>query len=284
MASERLRRAAPTLLFGLSALALAVPARGEESDDDDSEADARAPLVSLPVPPVSVSKDGMIGIPAATFAMGSSDASSPPNERPPQLVTVKTFLIDRTEVTVGAYRACVTEGRCAAPKRSSATCTYERGDAELPVNCVTFSDADGFCRARSKRLPTEAEWELAARGPSLHAFPWGAAKPSCALAVTLLRDTTSKSCGGDGPTRVGTRPAGASPFGVLDMSGNVEEWVSDYYAEHRGGLAPRSGASRVLRGGGWLSWPSASRTTTRGYGSALEAGPNVGFRCARDAR
>jgi formylglycine-generating enzyme required for sulfatase activity len=82
---------------------------------------------------------------------------------------------------------------------------------------------------------------------------------------------------------VGSHPAGASVFGLQDMSGNVEEWTADWYVESLGpGPAPRAGAAHVLRGGGWLSQPTMSRTTSRNWGSALEAGPNVGFRCAKN--
>jgi len=99
----------------------------------------------------------------------------------------------------------------------------------------------------------------------------------------LLNEQSGKSCQ-PRPARVGSHPGGASVFGVMDMSGNVEEWTDDWYVESLGtGPAPRSGAAHVLRGGGWLSPPSMSRTTSRNWGSALEAGPNVGFRCARDA-
>jgi formylglycine-generating enzyme required for sulfatase activity len=100
--------------------------------------------------------------------------------------------------------------------------------------------------------------------------------------VTLINDQSGKSCA-PRPARVGSHPSGASIFGVQDMSGNVEEWTADWYSESVGaGPAPRAGAAHVLRGGGWLSPPSLSRTTTRDWGSAVEAGPNVGFRCARD--
>ncbi len=214
--------------------------------------------------------------------MGSVDRAAPPNERPPHVVTLKPFWIDRTEVTVGAYRACVTEGRCVVTPRTSAKCTYALGDAELPISCVRWIDADSFCRAKKKRLPSEAEWEFAARSTSKAIYPWGGTRSSCAAAATLMRDTTSLSCTGTRPSRVGTHASGASTLGVQDLSGNVEEWVEDYYAEHLAHVAPRAGSSRVLRGGGWLSTPSASRTTTRNWGSVVEAGPNVGFRCARD--
>jgi formylglycine-generating enzyme required for sulfatase activity len=97
-----------------------------------------------------------------------------------------------------------------------------------------------------------------------------------------VKDNSQRSCSGKGPSRVGAHPGGASPYGVLDLSGNVEEWVADWYTETVSEASPRAGASHVLRGGGWLSAPSRSRTTSRNWGSVQEQGPNVGFRCARD--
>ncbi len=173
-------------------------------------------------------------------------------------------------------------GACSKPARASATCTYDAGDPELPVSCVHWKDADAYCHFANKRLPTEREWEYAARGTFPTSFPWGTG-PSCTNAITLLNEQSGKSCL-PRPARVGSHPGGASVFGVQDMSGNVEEWTDDWYVEQLGtGPSPRSGAAHVLRGGGWLSPPSMSRTTSRNWGSALEAGPNVGFRCARDA-
>jgi formylglycine-generating enzyme required for sulfatase activity len=218
--------------------------------------------------------------------MGASaqDRTSAPNERPSHVETVPPFYMDKLEITVDAYRACVDKRACKAPEKSSALCTYELGDGLLPVSCVHWGDADTYCRSVGKRLPRESEWELAARGTAPSArFPWGPGAGGCNFAATLLHESTGRSCTGKRPSRVGTHLSGQSPYGVLDMSGNVEEWVSDFYVEHIAeGVAPRSGASRVLRGGGWLSPPSMTRATSRNWGSALEAGPNVGFRCAKD--
>jgi formylglycine-generating enzyme required for sulfatase activity len=246
--------------------------------DNPYEESAPKPVVRQPV----VARDGMLRLAGGRFVMGSSNQRAPANERPARAATVSPFWIDRTEVTVGAYRACVDAGVCSRPARASATCTFDAGDPELPVSCVHWRDADAYCRFAGKRLPSEREWEYAARGTAPTAFPWGAG-PSCANAVTLVNELSGKSCAAR-PARVGAHPSGASLFGVQDMSGNVEEWTADWYVESLGpGPAPRAGAARVLRGGGWLSAPSQSRTTSRDWGSALEAGPNIGFRCAKDA-
>jgi formylglycine-generating enzyme required for sulfatase activity len=225
----------------------------------------------------------MVRLPGGRFTSGTADPTSEPNERPPHAVVIAPFWLDRTEVTVGAYRACVEKHLCALPAKSSASCTYDLGEPDLPISCVHWRDADVYCRAIGKRLPREAEWEFGARGLSRSRYPWGGWSSGCGYAATLMTDATGRSCTKTRPAKVGTHPLGGSPFGILDMTGNVEEWTADWYAEKTAeGAEPRAGASHVLRGGGWLSWPRLSRTTSRNWGSALEAGPNVGFRCARD--
>jgi len=263
------------------------PARDDVEPDEPQGGSADNPYEEPKKGPALVKQtvvlqDGMLRLPGGRFTMGSTNLRAPANERPAHALTIAPFWIDRTEVAVAAYRACVDAGACPKPSRASATCTYDAGDPELPVSCVHWKDADAYCHFANKRLPTEREWEYAARGTFPTSFPWGTG-PSCTNAITLLNEQSGKSCQ-PRPARVGSHPGGASIFGVMDLSGNVEEWTDDWYVESLGtGPAPRSGAAHVLRGGGWLSPPSMSRTTSRNWGSALEAGPNVGFRCARDA-
>ncbi len=271
------------------ALLLSTVASAEDDPVDDEE-EERSSLPPVPSPePARVqriavpAKDGMLRLPGGRFTRGSSETDAAPNERPARVATVPPFWIDRTEVTVGAYRACVDRGACAVPSRTSTSCTYDLADPLLPVSCVPWASANAYCVAQGKRLPREVEWEFAARGTGAVRYPWGGSSPSCTTAVTLRHDATQRSCAKHSrPARAGTHPAGASVFGVLDLSGNVEEWVADFYAAHVSEFPPRAGASHVLRGGGWMSPPSASRTTSRSWGSTREAGPNVGFRCARD--
>ena len=290
--------AAIVVLPGVLGVALAqrgpVPQAAEQEDEvtpEESEpssvASASVSEASSAIPLASPSgsapgpREGMIRVPGAAFAMGSSDPKSPANERPRHVESVAPFWIDRTEVTVAAYRVCVEGHACAAPIRTSAWCTYDLGDARLPISCVHWRDAEAYCRSLGRRLPREAEWELAARGPKGDRYPWRSGVSSCYYAATMVNDTTGRACT-RGPTRVGGHPAGATPSGIQDLAGNLEEWVSDWYAENVSHGAPAAGASHVLRGGGWQSGPSQARGSARNWGSAAEAGPNVGFRCAKD--
>jgi formylglycine-generating enzyme required for sulfatase activity len=266
------------------------PSQMPEEEDPvapDDAGPAVDPALAAPTAPSASAAPGgdrgsMIHIAGATLAMGSADPKTPANEHPRHVETVAPFWIDATEVTVGAYRGCVDAHACAEPAKSSSWCTWSRGDAHLPVSCVHWKDAEAFCRDLGKRLPREAEWELAAAGPKGARYPWRGRTAGCPFAATMINDTTGRSCT-KGPSRVGTHPAGATPQGVQDLSGNLEEWTADWYVENLAQAgAPAAGASHVLRGGGWMSGPSSTRTTSRNWGSSIEAGPNVGFRCAKD--
>ncbi len=263
-----------------------------------------------PRPPAGCPQ-GMALVGGATFAMGSAaDAETPSDETPRHDVTVQAFCLDVTEVTVAAYAACK---ECDRPAR--ATVDFEgltpkgrdfesqfcngasRGDH--PVNCVDWHQAKAYCAAQGKRLPTEAEWELAARGKEGRTYPWGDAPPSaarlnacgaeCSRMLTERREAVGK---GPWPEMydeddaapqtapVGKYPAGASPAGVLDLAGNVWEWTESAYCPYDKDDCGDS--RRVLRGGGWDTTESQDVRAARRYPSAPTArGKSIGFRCAR---
>lgn len=259
----------------------------EEHGDEGEQEEESKPQLPPPrrhkrTPPRDAVVDGMLHVPAGRFVFGRRRGAGPKDERPTHEEAVRAFWMDRTEVTVGAFRACVNAGACTAPARTSAYCTFFAGDDALPINCVRFAAAEAFCAFRGARLPTEREWEYAAKGPREQRFPWGDLAPTCEVAATLRSDRTAKSCTGTLPARVASHPEGRGPFGHLDLAGNVEEWTADFYVEPLPAAPPRSGSSHVIRGGSWLLGPSYARTTARSAGSAMEAGPGVGFRCAKD--
>ncbi|MBI3245402.1 MAG: SUMF1/EgtB/PvdO family nonheme iron enzyme [Deltaproteobacteria bacterium] len=167
------------------------------------------------------------------------------DERPGRMVFLDAFAIDIYEVTVAAYRQCVEAGKCTAPN-TGGSCNWNTSDrAQHPINCVDWSQANAYCRWAGKRLPTEAEWEKAARGTDRRVYPWGNAW-----------DATKANVSTNGTVAVGSYPAGKSPYGALDMSGNVWEWTADWYADayyHNGPVknpkGPESGQVRSVRGG-----------------------------------
>lgn len=248
-----------------------------EHDDEQSAAQDESPT-SLPMTEVLPESSGMVRIPGGRFWFGPHGGKEPGREK-----TLHPYWLDRTEVSVGAYKACVAAGRCVLPERTSPYCSFDLGDDQLPIACVKHAAAAAFCAQRGARLPSEAEWEHAAKGRTERGFPWGDGKPSCQVAATLRGEHTAKSCTGGRPARVGSHPLGRSPFGIDDLAGNVEEWTADYWSEPRPLAPPEAGASFVLRGGSWLLGPGYARTSARSAGSAMEAGPGVGFRCAKSA-
>jgi formylglycine-generating enzyme required for sulfatase activity len=218
----------------------------------------------------------MIAIPSGEFAMGSRKGDD--DERPVHLVTVAAFAIDKTEVTVGAYRACVGTRAC-TPTGTGAYCNAIRAGTDLhPVNCVDWEQASAFCRFRQLRLPTEAEWEYAARGTDGRTYPWGETKP----ATQLCWDGPGSELGlgrRRGTCAVGTHASGRSAFGVDDMAGNVWEWTSDYYTPAYGEPPTEW---RVVRGGTWFGYDRADvRASLRFRQSHTARDYGVGFRCAK---
>jgi formylglycine-generating enzyme required for sulfatase activity len=210
------------------------------------------------------------------------------DEYPYHEVTLASFAIDRTEVTAEAYAECVSAGECSPPALTFGDrqpCANTSG--QQPVACVDWFQARDFCASIGKRLPTEAEWEKAARGTDGRMFPWGNDAPDCSRAHLGAPCPVSAE-----PLVVGSKPAGASPYGALDMAGNLFEWVSDWYgvayyvsspAENPPG--PATGTRRALRSSSSsFALEYGSRVSLRGP-DYLAATPDdtsnaIGFRCA----
>jgi len=233
----------------------------------------------------------MILIPAGTFQMGC-DAGNPgeacrEDELPLHTVYLDAFYINRTEVTNAQYEQCMAAGVCAPPRVSSSSAGAAAWVADAypnrPVVLVDWNMATTYCEWLGKRLPTEAEWEKAARGGSgTRVFPWGNQAPDCWRA-------NYNDCEGH-PVAVGSYSSGASPYGVLDMAGNVSEWVSDWWGRFYYGASPGSnptgpehGVYKVLRGGHYHDVGDQVRVAYRLSGwFPVGASDLIGFRCAAD--
>ncbi len=211
---------------------------------------------AVPISTQISSVDGMtmVYVPEGNFLMGSPDDVGDPDEHPQHTVYLDAYWIDQTEVTNAMYEKCVTAGACAAPSdNSSNTHGSYYGNSEFdsyPVIRVSWNQANAYCHWAGRELPTEAQWEKAARGTDGRTYPWGNQNPDSALA----------NYNGDvwDTTEVGSYSAGASPYGALDMAGNVWEWVMDWYDENyyanstnKNPTGPSSGTDRSLRGGSW---------------------------------
>jgi serine/threonine-protein kinase len=221
--------------------------------------------------------DGMtlLYVPAGLFTMGTDGGNA--NEKPAHTVTLDAFWIDRTEVTNGMYAQCVRAGKCQAPQAlSSVTHADYYANAlyaDYPVIHVDWNQASAYCEWAGRRLPTEAEWEKAARGTDGRTYPWSDKEPNRSLANYATPDTT----------QVGKYLAGASPYGALDMAGNVWEWTAGWYDVYPGGnkaASPDFGEKyRVLRGGAWSLVGSSLRSANRLRYDPATSGVSIGFRC-----
>jgi formylglycine-generating enzyme required for sulfatase activity len=249
----------------------------------------------------------MVFVPAGPFMMGSrqGDRQAYASEKPVHEVVLDAYWIDRTEVTNSEYALCVQAGACEPPtafgmeKLNSNQREWYYSNPEYdnyPVVYVDWDAARIYCEWAGRRLPTEAEWEKAARGTDQRWFPWGNKNirgdflnmadrgTGYDYSYNLIED------GYDDTSPVGNYPKGASPYGAYDMAGNVWEWVSDwfgrdYYAQSplENPTGPESGTMKVLRGGSFNNSNWGVRPTTRSYLGPLYAYGYVGFRCAQPA-
>lgn len=271
-------------------------------------------------PPEQTCPAHQVLIPASSFFMGSDERQVEEQERPAHQVRLSAYCMDRTEVTTAAFAACVARGACTGAWNVNDWPDISRSDRATfdplcnamdpqrrgthPVNCVSWTQAGEYCAATASRLPTEAEWELAARGTDGRRYPWGDAEPTA-----MRLNACGAECAAWGkkhgvelpamhrdddgwPTTapVGTFPNGASPYGVLDMTGNVWEWVSDRHGaygrgESRDPQGPAVGEERVIRGGAWNGAESAwVRPTYRFRAAPSMKSHGIGFRCAKSLR
>jgi len=305
-------RQAPRLVVAL--LLLLFPAL--LTDVDESRA-ARAPVPTGRISEARPHLPARVTVPAGWFRMGSTKAELRAaltrfgakevrgrlrrvlgyflqEELPQRRIYLSTFQIDRFEVTNRDYRRCVRRGRCTAIPAPSRLGAFARPDA--PVVNVTWTQAAAYCRFVGKRLPTEAEWEKAARGPFGRVWPWGAHWHERACNHGTLHPVQSLFHGSRTDGFYWVAPVGwfrfdRSYYGVRDLAGNAAEWVADWYRPgwwHGGKVprynprGPRSGRGRLIKGGSWsrlriLSRPAAKRILVGGQSRA----PDVGFRCAR---
>jgi len=241
---------------------------------------------------------GMACVPGGPFLRGTDDGAK--NTRPQAQIWLQTYYMDLREVTFAEYKACEKAGKC--PRSGPRYTDFDHPD--MPIQGVSWFDAQAYCAAQGKALPTEAQWEKAARGPRGNLYPWGNEPANCDRAI--IQDASGRSCGlrkaqskpeVGRPWDVGSRPAGV--YGLYDMIGNSWEWVADWYSrdyatcgaacEGRDPLGPCQGAAtcpghalKLVRGGSWY-WDETRATGVyrRAHRPSNEPYHHFGFRCAK---
>ena len=257
-------------------------ARAEQRSKPIEEARVR-PFTPPPVGRELIGKDGapMVLVSAGEFTMGGDSIDNP---RHP--VYLDAFHMDKYEVTASRYAKFLQATGRQLPFKWSEMSLVSHGDR--PVIGVTWEDADAYCRWASKRLPTEAEWEKAARGTDGREYPWGNEAP------TPRHANFNKCCEWKGYgvlAIVGSLEAGRSPYGIYDLAGNVSEWVADWYDNtsykyelERNPKGPRDGEEKVVRGGSWYDSALLQRSALRSRSYPSAPSTDRGFRCAKDAK
>lgn len=257
-------------------------------------------ITPTPVPDYNIGSkmvnpvDGVtiVYVPAGEFLMGSEDEDARGCEKPEHMVYLDAFWIYQHPVTNEAYRKCVEDGGCHTPAVLS---HFESSEyADHPVTFVNWHSASDYCEWAGGRLPTEAEWEKAARGTDGRKYPWGNDPLTgeranfCDVNCPMGYAISDMDDGYETTSPVGSYPLGASPYDVLDMAGNVLEWVADWYgtdyysrSPYENPTGPTSGEYKVTRGGSWLTYEGFLRVSSR-YGFdtwSWEELPDTGFRC-----
>jgi formylglycine-generating enzyme required for sulfatase activity len=220
----------------------------------------------------------LVYVPAGEFTMGTNEEG---DEEPVHTVYLDGYYIDKYEVSNAQYQRCVEAGAC---EQSGCRNESAYSAPDWPVVCVDWNQAKAYCQWAGARLPTEAEWEKAARGTDARTYPWGNEAPDCSRA-NYCPGWPGKCCVG-GTSRVGDYASGASPYGALDMAGNVWEWTADWYASDyysrspaNNPQGPDSGQRRVLRGGSWSYQFADIRAVHRYHLDPSASGHPIGFRC-----
>jgi serine/threonine-protein kinase len=274
-----------------SEAAPAAPPEAAPGVEDDGEPAAPLPPVAAAAAATAAGAaaaaglpDGMVRIEGGEYAVGclEGDEDCLEDEKPARTVRVGPLGVMSHEVHAAAYDECVAAGACpeAGTRRG---CTWQvSGLEDHPINCVTWEGAAAFCRWRGWRLPTEAEWEVAARGPQHPEYPWGDEPPTCERTIMAEK---RPGCGERGPWACGSRPADVSWCGAFDLGGNVREWVDATYGAYPGGTADASMQGRVNRGGSFsMDATVFSRSHTRMADPGGERAADIGFRCVLDVR
>jgi len=263
-------------LLGLSAYpTMAAPPvdKGAKELATGQKQNQEKPALAQPV------EGSMAVVPAGEFMMGSPTGDS--DEQPAHKVYVDAFSMDKYEVTVGQYAAFL-QAKAIDPPSDWKTMN-QPAHQKRPVANVDSTDAAAYCKWAGKRLPTEAEWEKAARGTDGRLYPWGNDPPTPLHANFGKTDWNNHGV----LAPIGTFEEGKSPYGIYDMAGNVWEWVSDWYdynyyktSPSQNPTGPSSGGTKVIRGGAWNSSPRAIRSANRSLISPTDQGLD-GFRCAK---
>jgi formylglycine-generating enzyme required for sulfatase activity len=248
------------------------------------------PLATQPKPAAPIPPEGMLAVAAGSYTIGRDGAD--PLEQPRHKTDLAAFFIDRTEVTNAAYKKFVDATGHKEPSNWTGGNSPDRRD-NSPVTGVTWQDAADYAAWAGKRLPSEAEWEAAARGADGRIYPWGNSWRSGLANIGLTPDKPTAEQYPQALREVGGYPQSASPVGAMDMIGNAWEWVADEFALYPGGIATvpkdikdkmKPGLTyRVIRGGAY-DGDEHHDATYRGLLDASQPYPKVGFRCVKDAK